>query len=188
MRSLALIVLFATTTIVSCHSQVDNKPSSGMSQAANEFLQSLSPKQRSMTQFKFDEDERYNWHFIPKARKGIPWKELNDAERNSVKQMLRAALSDTGFQKATSIVQLEDILRRTEGRPEGDDYRDSGKYYISVFGNPSNPIWGWRFEGHHISLNFSLRENHVVSATPNFLGANPALVLSGSEKGMEVLK
>ena len=159
-----------------------------MSQAANEFLQSLSPKQRSMTQFKFDEEERYNWHFIPKARKGIPWKELNGMQRNSAMKMLHAALSDTGFQKTTAIVQLEDILRRTEGRPDGDDYRDSGKYYISVFGNPSNPIWGWRFEGHHISLNFSLRENHLVSATPNFLGANPAIVLSGSEKGMEVLK
>jgi hypothetical protein len=105
-----------------------------------------------------------------------------------VMKMLRVALSDTGFQKTTAIVQLEDILRRAEGRPQGDQYRDSGKYYISVFGNPSDAIWGWRFEGHHISFNFSLRDNRLISATPNFLGANPAVVLSGPEKGMEVLK
>jgi Protein of unknown function (DUF3500) len=188
MRSLALVVLFATSTILSCHSQVNKKTASELSQAANEFLQSLSSKQRSIIQFKFDEDERYNWHFIPKTRKGIPLKELNSTQRNSVMKMLRVALSDTGFQKTTAIVQLEDILRRAEGRPQGDQYRDSGKYYISVFGNPSDAIWGWRFEGHHISFNFSLRDNRLISATPNFLGANPAVVLSGPEKGMEVLK
>jgi hypothetical protein len=159
-----------------------------MSQAANEFLQSLSSKQRSMTQFKFDEDERYNWHFIPKTRKGIPLKELNVVQRKSAMKLLHAALSDTGFQKTNAIIQLEDILRTVEGRPEGDEYRDQGKYYVSLFGNPSDPIWGWRFEGHHISFNFSSRDNRLVSATPNFLGANPAVVLSGPEKGMEVLK
>jgi hypothetical protein len=159
-----------------------------MRQAANEFLQSLSSKQQSIARFKFDEEERYNWHFIPKTRKGIPLKELNSTQRNSFMKMLRAALSDTGFQKTTAIVRLENILRQAEGRPENDEYRDSGKYYISVFGNPSDPIWGWRFEGHHISLNFSSRDNRLISATPNFLGANPAIVLSGPEKGTEVLK
>ena len=188
MKSLALLVLFAIAAIASCHSQADSKSPSEMSQAANEFLQTLSSKQRSIAQFKFDEDERYNWHFIPKSRKGIPLKELNTTQRNFVMKMLRVALSDTGFQKTTAIVRLEDILRRTEGRPENDEYRDSGKYYISVFGNPSDPIWGWRFEGHHISFNFSSRDNHLISATPNFLGANPAVVLSGPEKGIEVLK
>jgi hypothetical protein len=188
MRSFALIVLFAVATQPSCHSQPNNKAGSEMSQAANQFLQSLSAEQRSLTQFKFDQDERYNWHFIPIIRKGIPLKELNTSQRNAVMKILQAALSDTGFQKTTAIVQLEDILRRTEGRPQGDEYRDSGNYHVSVFGNPSDPIWGWRFEGHHISFNFSSRDNHLVSVTPNFLGANPAIVLSGPEQGMEVLK
>jgi hypothetical protein len=187
MRSIALLLVFASA-LQSCHSQVTKDTKSGMSVVANEFLQSLSSKQRSMVQFKFDEDERYNWHFIPKTRKGIPLKELNSTQRKAAMNMLHAALSDTGFQKTTAIVQLEDVLRRTEERPEGDEYRDSGKYYISVFGNPSDSIWGWRFEGHHVSFNFSSEDNHLISTTPNFLGANPAVVLSGPEKGMEVLK
>ena len=159
-----------------------------MSVAANKFLQSLSSQQRAKTQFKFDEDERYNWHYIPKARKGIALKELNASQRKAAMDLLHVTLSDTGFQKTNAIMQLEDILRSVEGRPEDDDYRDSGKYYISVFGNPSDPIWGWRFEGHHISFNFSSQDNRLTSATPNFLGANPAVVLSGPEKGTEVLK
>ena len=159
-----------------------------MSLAANKFLQSLSSQQRAKTQFKFDEDERYNWHYIPKARKGIALKELNASQRKAAMDLLHVTLSDTGFQKTNAIMQLEDILRSVEGRPEGDEYRDSGKYYISVFGNPPDPIWGWRFEGHHISFNFSSQDNRLTSATPNFLGANPAVVLSGPEKGTEVLK
>jgi hypothetical protein len=188
MRTFLLIALFTTATVVSCHSQVNNKPSSEMSQAANEFLQSLSSNQRSITQFKFDEDERYNWHFIPKSRKGIALKDLNGAQRNAVMNLLHTAISDTAFQKTTAIMQLENVLRVVEARPANDDYRDPDNYHVSVFGNPSDPIWGWRFEGHHVSFNFSSKENRLVSATPNFLGANPAIVLSGPEKGKEVLK
>ena len=188
MRSIAFRLLFANASILSCHSQTNKNVETEMSLAANKFLQSLSAQQRARTHFKFDEEERYNWHFIPKTRKGIALKELNATQRQAVMDLLRVALSDTGFQKTNAIIQLEDILRKVEGRPEGDEYRDSGKYYVSMFGNPSDPIWGWRFEGHHISFNFSSRDNRLVSATPNFLGANPAMVLSGPEKGMEVLK
>jgi uncharacterized protein DUF3500 len=187
MRYIALLVLFAVA-LMSCHSQVNNQVASPMSVAANEFLQSLSSKQRSATQFKFDEDERYNWHYIPKTRKGITLKELNSAQRNAVMNMLHTALSDTAFQKTTAIMQLENVLRTVEGRPANDDYRDPDNYHVSVFGNPSDPIWGWRFEGHHISFNFSSKDNRLESTTPNFLGANPAVVLSGPEKGKEVLK
>src|SRR6185295_8861745 len=75
------------------------------------------------------------------------------------------------------------------GRSAGDSYRDPGKYYISIFGNPaSDSIWGWRLEGHHISFNFSAKNNAIVSGTPGFLGTNPAVVLSGPEKGKHILK
>ncbi len=159
-----------------------------MTAVANNFLQTLSTNQKSKAQFQFDEEERWNWHFIPRDRKGIALKELNDVQRKVVMDLLHTALSDTGFQKTNAIIGLEDILRIVEGRPQDDQYRDYGKYYISIFGNPSDSIWGWRFEGHHISLNFSSKDNHLVSATPGFFGANPAVVLSGPEKGKQVLK
>jgi len=189
MKSIALFLVLANAAILSCHSQVSHKPVSGMNGAASKFLETLSTKQKEKTQFRFDEEERYNWHFIPKDRQGIALKELNDVQKKAVMDLLHAALSDTGFQKTNAIVQLEATLRVVEGRPENDDYRDAGKYYVSIFGNPAiDSIWGWRFEGHHISFNFSSKNNRLVSATPNFLGANPAIVLSGPEKGKEVLK
>jgi hypothetical protein len=122
-------------------------------------------------------------------RKGVPLKELSDPQRESALRLLQSALSDTGFKKTTAIIKLEGILREVEGRPSDDSYRDQGKYYFSIFGNPaSDTVWGWRIEGHHISLNFSARNNSLVSATPGFLGTNPAIVLSGPEKGKYILK
>jgi hypothetical protein len=103
--------------------------------------------------------------------------------------LLRTALSDTGFNKANSIIQLENVLREVENRPANDTHRDPGNYSFSIFGNPAtDAIWGWRLEGHHISFNFSSEDNRLVSGTPSFFGSNPAVVLSGSEKGKYILK
>jgi hypothetical protein len=103
--------------------------------------------------------------------------------------LLRTALSDTGFNKANSIIQLENVLREVESRSSSDTYRDPGNYFFSIFGNPAaDAIWGWRLEGHHLSFNFSSEDNRLVSGTPSFLGSNPAVVLSGSEKGKYILK
>jgi len=156
---------------------------------ANKFLQILSDSQRVKAQFSFNEEERYNWHYIPISRKGIPLRDLNDAQRKAAMNLLHTGLSDTGFNKATAIMQLEIVLKAIENRPENDDYRDPVKYFISIFGNPAkDSIWGWRFEGHHVSFNFSSKNNSLVSGTPSFLGSNPAIVLSGPEKGKQVLK
>ena len=160
-----------------------------MTTAAVNFLQSLSASQKQKAQLAFDEEERYNWHYIPKERKGIPLKELNPKQYKTAMELLHTALSDTGFKKTTAVIKLEAVLREVEGRPENDDYRDPGKYYFSIFGNPAtDKIWGWRLEGHHISFNFSSENNQLVSGTPGFIGSNPAVVLSGPEKGLEILK
>jgi len=196
----ALFVLISTTgCFLSCQSQTNDhvktkvKPSrtglSGMTATANKFLASLSQTQKSKAQFKFDDSERYNWHFVPKSRKGLPLKEMSESQYAVAMDLLRMALSDTGFQKTSDIIHLEGILREVEGRPENDDYRDPGKYYFSIFGNPAtDSIWGWRLEGHHISFNLSVKNNSIVSGTPGFLGTNPAIVLSGPEKGKYILK
>ena len=160
-----------------------------MAAAASEFLQILTAKQKNTIQFDFDDNERYNWHYVPKSRKGVALKDLSDIQRESAMKLLRTALSDSGFAKTTAIMQLEGILRKVEGRSPDDTHRDPGKYYFSIFGNPAaDSIWGWRLEGHHLSFNFSARNNELVSGTPGFLGTNPAVVLSGPEKGKYILK
>jgi hypothetical protein len=198
-RAGIFLILFAAGSVLSCQSQpaadvpekgnVPSKPLTGMAAAANHFLQTLSDKQKEDIQFSFDNKERYNWHYIPKSRKGISLGEMNTEQKKAAMALMHTALSDTGFNKAGSIMNLEAILRGVEGRPEGDTYRDPGKYYFSVFGDPANDsIWGWRLEGHHISFNFSTANNRLVSGTPGFLGSNPAVVLSGPEKGKYILK
>ena len=164
--------------------------SKSIQEAAEKFLQTLSPDQKAKATFSYDQQERYNWHFIPKEdRKGITLNELNTGQRNAALQLLHSSLSDTGYNKTISIMQLDAVLKELENRGPDDHYRDPGKYYFSIFGEPSpKKIWGWRLEGHHISFNFSSENNRIVSGTPGFLGANPAVVLSGPEKGKQILK
>lgn len=188
MKPTFLLFLTMAAASASCQTQTAFS-NNNMTATASVFMQSLSDAQKQKAQFKFDEEERYNWHYIPKERKGISLKELNKDQYKAAMDLLRTALSDTGFQKATSVIKLEIVLREIEGRPATDTYRDPDNYYISIFGNPaSDKIWGWRLEGHHISFNFSSENNQLISATPGFIGSNPAVVLSGPEKGLEILK
>ncbi|HTM91531.1 MAG TPA: DUF3500 domain-containing protein [Flavisolibacter sp.] len=189
MKLTLLLFTLVSAFYASCQTQTSVGTASNTTAAASFFLQSLSTTQKQKAQFKFDEEERYNWHYIPRDRKGIPLKELNAAQYKAAMDLLHTALSDTGFQKTTAVIKLETVLREVEGRPDTDTYRDLGNYYFSIFGNPaSDKIWGWRLEGHHISFNFSSEDNQLVSATPGFIGSNPAVVLSGQEKGLEILK
>ena len=191
MKPTLLLFTLVSAFYASCQTQtsVGTADNSNTTAAASFFLQSLSTTQKQKTQFKFDEEKRYNWHYIPRDRKGIPLKELTTAQYKAAMDLLHTALSDTGFQKTTAVIKLETVLRAVEGRPDTDTYRDPGNYYFSIFGNPaSDKIWGWRLEGHHISFNFSSEDHQLVSATPGFIGSNPAVVLSGPEKGLEILK
>lgn len=135
------------------------------------------------------DEERMNWNFVPAPRRGCPLGELTEDQKEMVRDLLKACLSEQGYTKAININTLEGILREVEGRPEGDGYRDPGKYFTSFFGTPEEKgSWGWRFEGHHLSLNFYVIEGVIVSSTPSFMGSNPAIVPSGARKGWQVLK
>jgi hypothetical protein len=157
--------------------------------AAKSFLQGLKPEQKAMAQFSFDDNERYKWSYVPMERKGIAVASLNAAQHAAAMSLLRTALSPAGFAKTRAVMQLETVLKALENRGADDHYRDTGKYYFSIFGTPADDsIWGWRLDGHHVSFNFSSDAKELVSGTPGFLGANPAVVPSGAEKGKEVLK
>ena len=195
-KQVVILFLFLSQNFLSCHSQTNTKARqntetnlSDMAKAANLFLLSLSEKQKIKIQFGFNEEERYNWNYVPRSRKGLTLNEMTGQQIKDAFALLRTALSDTGFNKANSIIQLENVLREVENRPANDTHRDPGNYSFSIFGNPAtDAIWGWRLEGHHIALNFSSEDNRLVSGTPGFLGSNPGVVLSGAEKGKYILK
>src|SRR5690349_8578985 len=156
---------------------------------ANTFLSSLDASLKAKAQYPLDNDERLNWHFVPRARNGVNFKEFNDTQKDAAMALLKSCLSEQGYQKATAIIALENVLRVVENRPANDTYRDPLNYYLTIFGMPSTEKpWGWRFEGHHISINFSSVNGVLESGTPTFWGSNPGTVLSGEERGKQVLK
>lgn len=157
-----------------------------MAQAANNFLADLTPEQKAKTVFKVEDAERKNWHYVPKDRKGITFKELSPAQRLLAHALLSSGLSHRTYGKAVSIMSLDEILKELEAGK--GPVRDPELYYISIFGTPGGKeVWGWRVEGHHLSLNFTTAEGGMTSTTPSFLGTNPGEVKSGPRAGMRVL-
>lgn len=156
--------------------------------AAQAFLNALNPAQKQQATYPLMNEERYNWHFTPRVRQGLALKDMTQPQREAAYALMRASLSAKGYEKAQQVRELEAVLRGVEGREPGDTYRDPLNYYFTIFGNPAEgQAWGWRFEGHHISLNFSSISEEIVSVTPTFFGANPAKVPSGPRKGWRIL-
>lgn len=158
-----------------------------MAETATRFLAALNPEQKAKAQFPWKSDERFNWHFIPKERNGLTFKEMTTPQRQLAQSLMASALSQRGFIKATTIMSLEQVLQELEG-PNRRFARDPEMYHVSIFGTPSpKTTWGWRVEGHHLALNFTIIEGQSVSVTPSFFGTNPAEVKTGPRQGLRVL-
>lgn len=194
MKSLKVLAIALSCAVVSsliAYSVIDGvarmRSAAAMAESANKFLASLNAEQKAKASFGFDDQERFNYHFVPIARKGLPLKEMTEAQKQLALAFLKAGTGASGYQKATTIMSLEPILAEIEG-PKRQHPRDPGLYYISIFGAPSaKSPWGWRFEGHHMSLNFTVVKGELVSNTPFFFGSNPAEVRQGDRKGLRVL-
>ena len=168
------------------------KSAATMTKAAAQFLDGLSADQKAKAVLPFDSEDRLRWHFIPNEmfpRNGLMIKEMNEAQRRLAHDLLRTGLSARGYNKVTALIELEDILKAIE--TGGKMARDKEEYLFAVFGSPSaKGAWGWRVEGHHISLRFTIADGAArgnLSTSPMFLGANPAEVRDGDKKGLRVL-
>lgn len=160
--------------------------------AAKQFIAALTTEQRAKAVMAFEDEERFNWFYVPRERRGVALKELNDAQRKLAQEFLKATLSQRGYYKATTIMEIELVLREMESPTPGDAAtaarRDPTLYYFSFFGQPTDQgRWGWRVEGHHLSLNFTAIDGRIVATTPSFLGSNPAEVRQGPRRGLRVL-
>ncbi len=167
---------------------IEAKPMTSMALAAHSFLATLDETQKKEATLPFDDEERFFWHYTPAPHRGLTWEKMDDDQREALMQLLRTGLSAQGLQKTREIMALELILRELEGRQADDRYRHPELYYVLIFGDPaSEAAWGWRFEGHHVSLNYTSVEDQVA-VTPAFFGANPAEVPSGPQKGKRILR
>ncbi len=165
-----------------------------LSEKANTFLGTLSEEIREKALFTYEDDERYNMNYVPMPRMGPTFHDFDETQKEAALELLKACMSQEGYEKTMEIRQLEKVLRSienddTDKMPDGRPRRDPLNYHFCIFGNPSpTENWGWRFEGHHVSLNFTSDEGKIVSATPTFLGSNPAIVKTGEHRGKQVLK
>ena len=187
---LSMVVLTATAAILAGKARHDANSGTAMIAAANKFLASVDEKQRAQATFGFDDLERLNWHFIPRKRKGLPLRDLEGEARQAGYDFIASGLSAAGYDQAVKVMSLEEVLFLLEGgdRQRRRERRHTQKYYLSVFGKPSNSgTWGWRVEGHHLSLNYTVRDGKVVSTTPEFFGSNPATIDAGVGRRLRVL-
>ncbi len=155
-----------------------------MAEAAANFLASLPGEQRAQAWFPAKSAERRNWDYRPHERQGLSWQAMAAGPRKLAHALLATGLSRQGHNKAMAIMSLEAVLRDLTGRR----IYDPELYYVSIFGDPGETApWGWRVDGHHLSLNFLIVEARAISSTPSFFGANPARVPGAILQGLRVL-
>lgn len=150
--------------------------------AANRFLASLDTAQRLKALIAFEADNRIDWHYIPRNRSGLSLGEMTPPQAAAARALFATVLNDAGLKLLDGVRLLEGVLREQQG-----SFRDPGRYYVSVFGTPGRFPWGWRFEGHHLSLNVTLPAAGHVAVTPFFVGAHPATVRDGPNRGFRLL-
>lgn len=181
MRKIVIISLFAVASMVMAFGLGSEKP-------AVDFLKSLTQAQRNKTQMPFNDESRTLWHYIPSSmfpRAGIQLNELDPSQKSKLDELLKAFLSETGYMKTVKIIDLENVLLEISG---DSVMRNPENYSVAFYGNPEkDSLWAFSFEGHHVSLNFTILNGKVENA-PRFLGANPAKILSGPREGERTLQ
>ncbi|MFM7058480.1 MAG: DUF3500 domain-containing protein [Planctomycetota bacterium] len=186
------LLLSALLLSVSTSSADDgtDTPGIAMAAAAAKLHAALPADQQKKLHYEFNDPERLNWHFIPKERNGIVLRDIDGPARTAAEDLVKAGLSAAGYAKTLQLRSLEEVLYLFEGGEE--DYRrerrHTHKYHVTIFGSPAAAgTWGWRFEGHHLSLNFVIRDGVVISSTPEMIGANPALIDAGPGRQLRIL-
>jgi hypothetical protein len=179
----AACVVFGATYVVDA---VQTRPEAEMAKAANALIAAVGRADPALSKllWKFEDEERFNWHFIPRERKGLPLKEMTEPQRQAATALLKTGLSASGFSRAEAIRSLEDVLFAQSKSPT----RDREQYFFTIFGTPGGDRWGWRYEGHHLAQNWTIVAGKAVATTPAFFGANPAEVMDGPMKGTRALK
>lgn len=153
--------------------------------AASALLSAFSDEQRKVAQISIKVPLRKDWHFVPRKRQGLMLGDMTKGQKTLVHKLMQTALSDSGYLKATDIIWLETVLYEMSNQ---NPMRDPGKYGLIIFGDPTDELaaWGWRLEGHHLSINLTYTPEGI-GVTPLFFGTNPAVVQQGPLAGKRIL-
>ncbi len=155
-----------------------------MDDRAQNWLAALTPAQRAQAIHPLA--ARRDWHYVPRTRPGLALRDMTAPQRAAAWRLVETGLSAAGLAKARGQLELERVLGELEGR---EAFRDPGNYALAVFGEPApDRPWGWRLEGHHLSLGVTVVPGEAPAVTPAFFGANPAVVPHDHrEAGAELL-
>ncbi|MGB4850421.1 MAG: DUF3500 domain-containing protein [Saprospiraceae bacterium] len=178
-----LLLLLLPVSLAAQNSDLNNQGSAN----ARAFVHSLDDVQRQKAVYPFEEMNRYEWHYLPATmvyRYGIGIKDLDTIQKANVYMLLKSFLSKEGYTKTRNIMDYEYLLK--EMQPENVN-RIPENYFIAVYGQPGDSIWGWKFSGHHVALNFTILDDQLAFA-PFFFGVYPAEVKDGPKKGTRLLK
>jgi len=178
----AASLIFALTLVVDA---VQTRPDAAMAAAARALVAAVGETPaRAKLVWAFNDPERFNWHFIPRERKGLPFKDMTEPQRQAAMALLKTGLSASGYSKAETVRSLENVLAAAGGTI----VRDPELYFFTVFGTPGTGNWAWRYEGHHLAQNWTIVSGKAIATSPQFFGANPAEVPDGPMKGTRALK
>ncbi len=169
---------------------------------ATELYQSFSKTQKQVALLAFNDTSRIKWNNLPvglRARAGVSVGNMTNAQRQLVHRMLSAALSSQGYLKATGIMHLDELINRfydsmhVQKKLPDASYKfvqtlqwSPKNYYFAFFGSPLENTWGFKLEGHHLSVNFTFQCANI-SVTPFFVGTDPAEFLMSEYAGWRVL-
>jgi hypothetical protein len=168
-----------------------NLTSQELWEKAQKFIGSLSTDLQQQLLYDFADEGRTSFHFVPMSRRGPTFHDFDENQRDLALELLRSSLSSEGYRKGSEIMELENVLIIMDQypMPDGSLARDPLNYHFNIFGKPGpNEFWGWSFEGHHLSLNFTAERASIVSSTPSFMGSNPGIVPIEKDKGKQVLR
>lgn len=173
--------------------QADGSGGRNMSSAAAEiaaaargWIATLDEAQRRAACFAFEDEERFDWHYFPRRREGLALMDMSAGQQEAARALIRATLSKQGAMKVEAIMALEAVLAEIEGGRSS--FRDPENYAFTMFGEPGETPWGWRVEGHHLSVNITVTAADSIAATPAFTGTHPARIPSGQHEGERIQK
>lgn len=170
--------------------QPPSEDAKALTDAVRQFVEALPASQRTRIMLPYDDQERFNWDFVPlndtktkqSTRRGTCLDDMNSEARQAAMALLSASTGTFGYYWAKDIMAREAILAEFE--PRNTWYRKPGWYFVTIYGKPATTgQWGWRMDGHHLSVNCTVRDGELVSSTPFFMGLNPVTIMHGENKG-----
>jgi hypothetical protein len=159
----------------SLSAQGTNNP--GYAERAQRFLSSLDAGRLTLSHFSFDDSMRCIWERVPGVRRGLKLSMFTEQQKILLHELIRTCLSTQGYLTVTSVMFNEDIQQKFE------PVLGKNEYWVEVFGDPSGKaLWGWKLEGHHLSLNFTFKGNKMISNSPFLVATNPSNSITDSAR------